>query len=57
MLECYGCTNNWDLGRFGCHYEPRPDDIPEDEEFCAQQVHCLNWADRRKEFYPQLEAL
>lgn len=49
--ECVGCKQGWELGRFGCHYEPLPPDWPKDEDFIRRRIDCTNWAERRKEFY------
>lgn len=52
MSECWGCLENWPLGKFGCHYEPKPDDWDDDVEWYGQQNHCSNWRMRRAEFRP-----
>jgi len=50
--ECFGCANNWPLGRYGCHFEPIPDEMLDEDGFAPRRkMDCQNWAQRRKEFY------
>lgn len=52
MSKCYGCEHNWPLGRYGCHYEPIPDELLDEDGYAIrQQMNCTNWEERRKEFY------
>jgi len=57
MSACKWCDLGWELGRFGCHYEPMPTDWADDEFMGRMRTDCQNWAEKRKEFYGEGKTL
>lgn len=39
-IACVACSENWDLGLHGCHYEPIPPDWPKEDDFDSQSQPC-----------------
>lgn len=50
-MKCKWCDLGWELGRFGCHYEPLPPDWDDDEFMGRMKADCQNWEEMRLQFY------